>query len=113
MKLQHPLAVVCGDSEGHMIYVADSYNHKVLLVLIIILYCYNPDQIKVVDVTSKNCSTLAGIGKACLKDGSFSEAGFSEPGGLCLSGNLLYIADTNNHCIRVMNLLDKTVVQVS
>lgn len=70
-------------------------------------------QIKQIDVTSKKCSTLAGLGKACLKDGEFSEAGFSEPGGLCLSGDKLYVADTNNHCVRVMDLRNNTVSLVS
>ena len=33
VKLQHPLAVVCGDNEAtQLIYIADSYNHKVLFV---------------------------------------------------------------------------------
>lgn len=71
------------------------------------------NQIKQINVTSKNCSTLAGVGKACLQDGSFSEAGFSEPGGLCLSGDKLYIADTNNHCVRVMDLHSNIITQVS
>lgn len=95
--MQHPLAVVCDDSDVvQLIYIADSYNHK----------------IKQVDVVSKNCSTLAGVGEACLQDGNFSEAGFSEPGGLCLSGDNLYIADTNNHSIRVMDLHNSIVSQL-
>jgi len=112
VKLQHPLAVVCDDSEApQFIYVADSYNHKVCVTHsfhnIIPVY-----QVKQVDVVSKHCSTLAGVGKAFLKDGDFSEAGFSEPGGVCLSGNQLYVADTNNHCVRIMDLHNRTVRQV-
>ncbi len=36
---------------------------------------------------------------------------FCEPGGLCLSedGNILYVADTNNHCIKQINIEAKTV----
>ena len=71
------------------------------------------NQIKQIDVTSKSCSTLAGVGKACLQDGNFSEAGFSEPGGLCLMGDKLFVADTNNHLIRVMDLHNSTVTQVT
>ena len=95
----------------------------ILQTLTIIKYCccYIPSsiiiisigQIKQIDVTSKKCSTLAGLGKPCLKDGEFSEAGFSEPGGLCLSGDKLYIADTNNHCVRVMDLHSNIVSLVS
>jgi len=70
-------------------------------------------QIKVVNIVSKTCSTLAGVGKATLSDGGFNEAAFSEPGGLCLSGEHLYVTDTNNHCVRIMDLQTKSVSVVS
>ena len=70
-------------------------------------------QIKVVNIASKTCSTLAGVGKATLSDGGFNEAAFSEPGGLCLSGDHLYVADTNNNCVRIMDLQTKSVIVVS
>ena len=37
-------------------------------------------------------------------DGSGSGASFSEPGGLSYAGGLLYVADTNNHAIRIIDL---------
>lgn len=39
---------------------------------------------------------------------------FNEPGGLCASedGSSLYIADTNNHAIKVLSLKDNLVKQV-
>ena len=51
------------------------------------------------------------------KPGLSSEGGnvqFDEPGGLCVSpdGQLLYVADTNNHAIRVIDLKTKTASQV-
>lgn len=81
-------------------------------IVCVAIRCDFTGQIKQVDIVKKNCSTLAGVSRACLKDGDFSEAGFSEPGGLWLLVNQLYIADTNNHCIRVMDLNNKTVSQV-
>uniref|UniRef100_A0A672MKA8 NHL repeat containing 2 n=1 Tax=Sinocyclocheilus grahami TaxID=75366 RepID=A0A672MKA8_SINGR len=94
-KLQHPLGV-SWDEGSSLLYVADSYNHK----------------IKVVDPKTKQCRMLAGTGKAGNGLGpSFLESSFNEPGGLCLGerGKLLYVADTNNHCIKVLDLQTKTV----
>ncbi|XP_032429455.1 NHL repeat-containing protein 2 [Xiphophorus hellerii] len=87
-KLQHPLGVAWS-AEQSRLYVADSYNHK----------------IKVVDPKMKQCATLAGTGEAGDALGpQFTKTCFNEPGGICISGNLLYVADTNNHKIKVLNL---------
>lgn len=94
-KLQHPLGVTWS-SEQNLLYVADSYNHK----------------IKVVDPKAKQCSTLAGTGEAGDTVGpAFNQACFNEPGGLCVAdgGRTLYVADTNNHQIKVLDLNSKTV----
>ncbi|KAJ8365188.1 hypothetical protein SKAU_G00140190 [Synaphobranchus kaupii] len=94
-KLQHPLGVAWNPRNG-LLYVADSYNHK----------------IKVVDLKSKQCGVLAGFGSAgdALGPG-FDQAAFNEPGGLCVgeSGNVLYVADTNNHRIKILDLEARTV----
>ncbi|XP_071776441.2 NHL repeat-containing protein 2 [Centroberyx gerrardi] len=96
-KLQHPLAVAWAPEQS-LLYVADSYNHK----------------IKVVDPKTKQCRTLAGTGEAgdALGPG-FLESRFNEPGGLCVAegGRLLYVADTNNHQVKVLDLDTKTVSQ--
>ena len=40
---------------------------------------------------------------------------FNEPGGICANENndSIYIADTNNHSIKCLNLIDNTVSEVS
>jgi DNA-binding beta-propeller fold protein YncE len=94
-KLQHPLGVAW-DKKRNLLYVADSYNHK----------------IKVVDPKTKTCTTLAGTGDTNnVINASFTESTFNEPGGLCVgeNGRLLYVADTNNHQIKVMDLESKTI----
>ncbi|GAA6110297.1 NHL repeat-containing protein 2 [Tachysurus ichikawai] len=94
-KLQHPLGVAWNASKS-LLYVADSYNHK----------------IKVVDPKTKQCRVLAGTEEVSDTFGpSFAETSFSEPGGLCVAegGSLLYIADTNNHHIKVLDLETKSV----
>lgn len=68
------------------------------------------------DPKSKSCVTLAGTGQAGNAPGpSFMEASFNEPGGLCVAadGRLLYVADTNNHQIKVLDLETKIVSVVS
>ncbi|XP_027707948.1 NHL repeat-containing protein 2 isoform X1 [Vombatus ursinus] len=98
-KLQHPLGVAW-DKKRNLLYVADSYNHK----------------IKVVDPKTKSCTTIAGTGEASNVISSTStESTFNEPGGLCIGedGNLLYIADTNNHQIKVMDLETKIISVLS
>ncbi|KAM3860171.1 NHL repeat-containing protein 2 [Diretmus argenteus] len=94
-KLQHPLGVAWAPEQSSL-YVADSYNHK----------------IKVVDPKTKQCGTLAGTGEAGDSLGpGFMESQFNEPGGLCVGqgGRLLYVADTNNHQVKVLDLDTKTV----
>ncbi|MBN3278441.1 NHLC2 protein, partial [Polyodon spathula] len=89
-KLQHPLAVAWNKQKG-LLYVADSYNHK----------------IKVVEPKTKQCCTIAGIGEASNALGpAFTESAFNEPGGLAVgeNGRVLYVADSNNHHIKVLDL---------
>ncbi|NXG50843.1 NHLC2 protein, partial [Psilopogon haemacephalus] len=98
-KLQHPLGVAW-DKKRKLLYVADSYNHK----------------IKVVDPKMKNCATLAGTGEASnIIGSSFMQSTFNEPGGLCVeeNGRLMYVADTNNHQIKVLDLETKILSMAS
>ncbi|MFO0896776.1 MAG: thioredoxin-like domain-containing protein [Pirellulales bacterium] len=83
-RLQHPLAVTYDDGR---LYVADTYNNK----------------IKVIDLATRVCQTLVGTGKPGKTD---NPAAFDEPEGLALLGKKLYVADTNNHAIRVIDLAD-------
>jgi DNA-binding beta-propeller fold protein YncE len=89
-RLQHPLGVAYSDG---LLYVADTYNSR----------------IKVVDPASRTVRTLAGNGMKTLADGKFASAAFNEPGGLAWLGGKLYVADTNNHQIRVLDPSAKTV----
>lgn len=69
-------------------------------------------QIKIVDPKTKQCTTLAGTGEAGDTLGpELNKSRFNEPGGICVGdgGKLLYVADTNNHQIKVLDLEAKTV----
>lgn len=87
-RFQHPLAV-CFDDKRNVLYVADSYNHR----------------IKVVN-ESGEAKVFCGNGSPGFRDGSATEAMFWEPAGLALSpdGSQLYVADTNNFAIRVIDM---------
>ena len=88
VRLQHPLGIVL--YEGKVL-IADTYNHK----------------IKLLDVEKKTVETFAGTGKSGQIDGA--KATFYEPAGLSIAGGKLFIADTNNQAIRVLDLKTKNV----
>ena len=83
--MQHPLGVAVHD--GRVI-IADTYNHK----------------IKMLDPASGKVSTIAGSGAPGHADGAASRAQFHEPGGVSVAGGTLFVADTNNHVIRTIDL---------
>jgi hypothetical protein len=90
VRLQHPTGLTF--YEG-LVYIADSYNHK----------------IKTLDPTTGEVKTLIGTGQPGHADGAFPEAELFEPEGIMAAHGRLYIADTNNHLIRVAYLKEKTV----
>jgi hypothetical protein len=81
-RLQHPLGVAY--SAGRL-YVADTYNHK----------------IKEIDPAQDKVRTFLGDGRSGDRD---DPPRFYEPGGLSVAGETLYVADTNNHRIRTVDL---------
>lgn len=86
VRLQHPLGLA---RWGEKLLIADTYNHK----------------IKVLDPKARTVTSFAGTGKPGQVDGATPS--FYEPGGLAVMGEKLYVADTNNHAIRVVDLKTK------
>ncbi|MBI4784216.1 MAG: redoxin domain-containing protein [Oscillatoriophycideae cyanobacterium NC_groundwater_1537_Pr4_S-0.65um_50_18] len=91
VRLQHCLGVAYGGN--HQLWIADTYNHK----------------IKRVDLRSGVCETLLGDGQPGFQDGQGQQAQFYEPSGLSQLGSILFIADTNNHTIRRVDMATLTV----
>jgi thiol-disulfide isomerase/thioredoxin len=85
VRLQHCLGI---ESVDNSLWVADTYNHK----------------IKLVDPQTGNCQTIFGDNKSGFSDGKGTNASFFEPSGLTYWNSHLYVADTNNHAIRKLNL---------
>lgn len=86
-KFQHPLGIAF---DGGQLYVSDTYNNK----------------IKVVDPKTGAVTTFVGTGKSGHDE---EPASFDEPGGICAAAGKLYVADTNNHLVRVVDLATKRV----
>ncbi len=82
-KLQHAQGVAFADGR---LFVGDTYNHKV----------------KSVTLPGLEVETLAGSDRG-RADGESDEARFDEPSGLSVAGSTVYVADTNNQSIRLVD----------
>ena len=91
VRLQHPIGV---DLYDGMLWLTDSYNNK----------------IKSLDPSSRLCRSVFGSGNVGNSDGAADAAEFYEPGGVSAYDGKLYIADTNNHAIRVADLESREVM---
>jgi DNA-binding beta-propeller fold protein YncE len=83
VRLQHSLGLAISGKE---LFIADTYNHK----------------IRSLNLSKRTIKNYIGDGKAGSADGK--PARFYEPGGLSAAVGKLYVADTNNHSIRVIVL---------
>lgn len=86
VRLQHPAGLAY---DADVLYVADTYNNK----------------IKQLDLTTNRVTTMLG-GAAGWRDGA--DPLFYEPGGISVAHGKLYVADTNNHAVRVVDLATRT-----
>jgi Thiol-disulfide isomerase and thioredoxins len=89
-KIQHAQGIAYANGT---LYIADTYNHK----------------IRTVKPTTGEVTTVAGTGSPGNTDGQGTAASFDEPGALSAAGGKLYIADTNNNAIRVLDLTSGNV----
>lgn len=85
--LQHTTGVAFDPDTG-LVYISDTYNNK----------------IKRLDSEKRTITTLAGTGDPAHADGPGEVAAFYEPHGLSVYDGKLFVADTNNHAIRVVDL---------
>jgi len=88
---------VAVDQTQKLLFITDSNHHRVLVVSI-------PDGAVV---------EIIGQGGVGLKDGSFEEAQFNRPQGIVVDGQTAYVADTENHAVRKIDLVAKTVTTLA
>jgi thiol-disulfide isomerase/thioredoxin len=84
-QFEHPQGLTYGDG---LLFVADTYNHR----------------IKQADPVSERVTTIAGDGEPGWQDGPALEARLDEPTGLSWAEGRLFIADSNNHLVRILDL---------
>lgn len=84
-KLQYPMGIYCSNG---ILFIADTLNQK----------------IKQIDLRKNEISTLAGNGKIGADNGYLPESKFYNPEGIAVFQNKVYVADTNNHLIRIIHL---------
>jgi thiol-disulfide isomerase/thioredoxin len=87
VRLQHALGVLWHEGK---LFVADTYNSK----------------LKVLDPATRECTTYLG-GKN--EEGWLTDPKLNEPAGLSYANGKLYVADTNAHRIRVVDLKTKGI----
>lgn len=87
---------VCVSKDGRTLVVADTGHHRILVM----------DKNGVV-------KHVIGCSERGYKDGSFQEAMFSSPQGVAISDTSVFVADTENHMIRKVDLLSHTVSTIA
>ncbi len=88
VRLQHCIGLAYADGK---LYLADTYNNK----------------IKELTIQDRSVRTIAGDGKPGSQD---DPAQFDEPAGISVAAGKVYVADTNNHRIRVIDLKQDNAV---
>jgi DNA-binding beta-propeller fold protein YncE len=83
--LEHPQGIAYA---GGVLYVADTYNHK----------------LRTVDPATRQVRVVAGGDQSGFHDGQGLQSRLAEPTGLSVAGGVLYVADTNNNVIRLLDL---------
>ena len=87
---------VLADDVGDRLFIADSTHHRIIVTTL---------EGKKIDII--------GTGTPGKSDGSYDKASFSDPQGMALAGDTLYVADRKNHMIRAVDLKAKTVKTIA
>lgn len=88
-------AKVLADPRGDRLFIADTGHHRIVIV----------------DLRDGTVLDVVGNGRQALADGEYATASFASPHGMALSGDgsALYVADTGNHAIRLVDLRSRQV----
>lgn len=84
---------VLADEASNRLFIADSNHNRIVIV----------------DLRTNEVIDMIGPAQRGFDDGTFDDATFNQLQGMALDGDMLYIADVNNHAIRVADLSERTV----
>ncbi len=87
---------VLADTAGKRLFIADTGHNRIIQT----------------DLEGKDAVAI-GNGAEGFDDGGFEKARFNRPQGMCVDGDTLYVADTENHALRAVDLKEKTVATVA
>ncbi|QDT36466.1 thioredoxin-like domain-containing protein [Stratiformator vulcanicus] len=87
---------VLADQSTDRLFIADSNHNRI-----------------VVTTLAGKLLHVIGTGERGADDGSYEKSSFFRPQGMALVGETLYVADTENHLIRSINLEDQTVATLA
>ena len=93
--LKYPGKVLADEASGRLVISDTSHNRIVISDL------------------QGEVQQVIGSGAAGSSDGNFETARFHHPQGTCLIGNTLYVADTENHLLRIIDLQQETVATLA
>ena len=88
---------VLADEASQRLFIADSNHNRIVIA----------------DLMTYEVLGIIGSGARGFDDGGFDSASFDKPQGMALDGDLLYIADVNNHAIRAAHLIERSVWTVA
>jgi DNA-binding beta-propeller fold protein YncE len=91
---------VLADAAGKRLVIVDSNHNRIVITSY-------PD-----GAAHASVLQIIGTGEAGHADGAFDHATFNRPQGAALAGNVLYVADTENHLVRRADLDKKTVTTI-
>ncbi len=87
---------ILADEGGNRLFIADSNHNRIVVATL---------EGQVLDTVGSGV-----LGRA---DGSYEEASFDHPQGMTLAGETLYVADTENHLLRAVDLVNQQVTAVA
>jgi thiol-disulfide isomerase/thioredoxin len=87
---------VLADAAGKRLFIADTAHNRIVIT----------------GLKGEEPKTI-GNGRPGLVDGDFAKAEFNRPQGMCLVDNTLYVADTENHALRAIDLKARKVETVA
>ena len=87
---------VVADAEGKRLFIADTGHNRIVQT----------------DLDGGNPVTI-GSGEEGFDDGDYKKASFNRPQGMFLKDDTLYVADTENHAIRAVDLKEATVTTIA